>query len=210
VTALADLQTRIAFEIDRTDLTSAVAAAVTTAIKAHKFTRLPFNESSGTLTTAAGVGTYSTATAPPNALPSDILELDSARITTSASNRYLLEAVSWQTIDAIDNSGTHTSRPIWYAWHAEALRLYPAADGVYTIDLRYLGIAGRGADPVPGEEGNLPARPARQRHGRGDGEDRGAGTGRAQARGATEASNRAHRPARLRQTWQTEPPPTCR
>jgi hypothetical protein len=138
VTALADLQTRIAFEIDRTDLTSAVAAAVTTAIKAHKFTRLPFNESSGTLTTAAGVGTYSTATAPPNALPSDILELDSARITTSASNRYLLEAVSWQTIDAIDNSGTHTSRPIWYAWHAEALRLYPAADGVYTIDLRYL------------------------------------------------------------------------
>ena len=138
MTALADLKTRIASEIDRTDATTAIANAITTAISAYKSKRLLFNESSGTLTTAASTATYSTATAAPNTLPSDIVEIDTARITITSSDRYLLEPVTFETIDGVDTSSTYTSRPVWFTWHAEAMRLYPIPDGAYTIDLRYL------------------------------------------------------------------------
>ncbi len=136
MTALADLKARIADEINRTDMTSQIALAISTAVKAYKSTRFAFNESTDTLVTVAGTAEYSTATVAPNDLPSDIIDIDTARITVN-SNRYLLEPVTFETIDANDVSTTYTSRPIWYAWRAEALRLYPCPDAAYTIDLRY-------------------------------------------------------------------------
>ena len=142
MTALADLKTRIAFEIDRTDMTDAIASAITSAVRAYKPSRFAFNESSGTLTTAAGTSEYNAATAAPNALPSDILEIDTARITITSSNRYLLEPVGYKALEDLDTSSTYTSRPIWFAWHAETLRLYPTPDAAYTIDLKYLAEVG--------------------------------------------------------------------
>lgn len=138
MTALADLKTRIAFEIDRTDMTDAIADAISSAVKYYKPSRFSFNEASGTLTTAAGTSSYSTSTVAPNTLPSDILEIDTARITITSSNRYLLEPVSYAEIERLDSSDTYTSRPIWFSWHAEALRLYPTPDAAYTVTLRYL------------------------------------------------------------------------
>ena len=142
MTALADLKTRIAFEIDRTDMTDAIASAITSAVRAYRPSRFAFNESSGTLVTAAGTSEYSTATADPNTLPSDILEIDTARITITSSNRYVLEPVSYKSLEELDTSNSYTSRPIWFAWHAETLRLYPTPDTAYTIDLRYLADVG--------------------------------------------------------------------
>jgi hypothetical protein len=133
MTAIADLYSRIATEIDRTDSTTAIQNAVTSAIKAHKFTRLAFNEASDTLTTADGTVEYSTA----EGLPDDILELDTARITVN-SNRYLLEPVPHSMIELLDVSPTHKSRPTKYAWFGEYLRLYPVPDAAYTVVLRYL------------------------------------------------------------------------
>lgn len=136
--ALDDLKTRIAFEIDRTDMTAAIADAVSTAVKAYRPSRFAFNERTGVLTTAAGLSEYSAATVAPNTLPADILEIDTARITIHPSNRYLLEPVGYESLEELDTSGTYTSRPIWFAWHAESLRLYPTPDAAYVIDLRYL------------------------------------------------------------------------
>ena len=137
MTALADLKTRIADEINRTDMTSQIALAITTAVSAYKFKRFAFNESTDTLVTVAGTAEYTTATAAPNDLPTDIIDIDTARITVN-TNRYLLEPVTFETIDGYDVSTTYRSRPVWYAWRAEGLRLYPCPDAAYTIDLRYL------------------------------------------------------------------------
>ena len=134
MTALADLKTRIADEIDRTDATIQIASAITTACSAYKFTRFAFNEHSDNLSTADGTIEYGT----DEGLPTDILEVDSARITITSSNRYLLEQVPYRTIDELDTSGSYTSRPIWFSWHSEKLRLYPVPDGIYVITLRYL------------------------------------------------------------------------
>jgi hypothetical protein len=133
MTALADLYSRIATEIDRTDSTTAIQNAVTTAIKAYKFTRLAFNEVSDTLTTIDGTSEYSTV----EGLPADILEIDTARITVN-SNRYLLEPVPHSLIELLDTSPTYTGRPTQYAWFGEYVRLYPTPDAAYAIVLRYL------------------------------------------------------------------------
>lgn len=133
MTALSDLYSRIATEIDRTDSTTAIQNAVTAAIKAHKFTRFAFNEASDTLTTADGTVEYSTA----EGLPDDIIELDTARITVN-SNRYLLEPVPHSMIELLDVSPTYKGRPTKFAWFDEMLRLYPVPDGAYTVVLRYL------------------------------------------------------------------------
>ena len=132
--ALDDLKARIAEEIDRTDATTPIARAITTAVASYKSTRFAFNEASSSFTTANGTVEYDAAAG----LPTDIIEIDSARITINGSSRYLLEPVTYQTIDEVDSSGSYTSRPVWYAWHEEKLRLYPIADGTYTIALRYL------------------------------------------------------------------------
>lgn len=134
--ALDDLKSRIADEIDRTDATTQIARAITTACAAYKTTRLGFNESSGSFNTVASTAVYTTALASP--LPDDIVQLDTARITVNSA-RYLLRAVTWQEIDGWDTSATHTGRPTFYAWHAEQLRLYPTPDDAYTVDLSYLG-----------------------------------------------------------------------
>lgn len=138
MTALADLKSRIAFEIDRTDMTSAIASAITSAVNYYKFRRFAFNDSTDSFTTADGTYEYTTALGSPNTLPDDILELDTARITISSSDRYHLEPVSFEALDATDTSSTYKSRPIWYAWRAEGLRLYPIPNGAYVVDLNYL------------------------------------------------------------------------
>ena len=134
MTALADLKTRIADEIDRTDAASQIANAITTAIRAYKFNRFAFNEGSEILTTLSGLSEYSEA----GGLPTGILQIDTARITINASSRYLLEHVAYSEIDRMDTSSTYTSRPIWYAWHEQKLRLYPTPNDAYVITLRYL------------------------------------------------------------------------
>jgi len=136
--ALDDLKVRIAYEIDRTDVDSAVADAVTSAIKFYKFKRFVFNETTNTLTTVSGTSEYTTALDAPNTLPDDILELDTARITINSSDRYLLSPLTFEDIDGRDTSSTYTSRPVFYAWRAENLRLYPTPNDAYVIDLRYL------------------------------------------------------------------------
>lgn len=133
MTALADLKTRIADEIDRTDFTSQIALAVTTAVSAYKFNRFAFNETTGTFSTTASDDTYTTS----DVLPTDILELDTVRITVN-SNYYLLEPVTWSTIDGLSSTSTLTGRPTLYSWYAEQLRVYPIPDAAYTITLRYL------------------------------------------------------------------------
>jgi hypothetical protein len=133
--ALDDLKARIAEEIDRTDATTPIARAITTAIAAYKATRFAFNEVEGDLTTVDGTDSYSTLTG----LPTGILTIDTARIATTPTNRYLLWPVTWQRIDAVDVSGTHKGQPIWFAWYAENLRLYPTPDAAYTVNLRFLG-----------------------------------------------------------------------
>ena len=134
MTALSDLTTRIASEIDRTDATTQIGYAISTAVAAYKTTRFAFNEKSDTFSTAPGTVEYGTA----EGLPTGVVSLDTVRLTTSSSSRYLLEQVSYAVIDALDVSGTYYSRPLMYAWHEEKLRMYPVADTAYTVTLRFL------------------------------------------------------------------------
>lgn len=133
--ALDDLKARIAEEIDRTDATTPIARAITTAVSAYKTTRFAFNEVTNDLTTVAGTDIYDTVAG----LPAGILTIDTARISTTPTNRYLLWPVTWERIDTVDVSSTHRGQPIWFAWYEESLRLYPTPDDAYTINLRYLG-----------------------------------------------------------------------
>ena len=129
---LADLKTRIADEIARTDLTSQIASAITSAINYYEKKRFYFNEMrSLTFSTVAAQEFYSSTDATGIAQLTDI---DRVRITISTSQVYDLEAENYDVLDATSQSTTSDQgQPIWYAYYARQFRLYPIPNAVYTV-----------------------------------------------------------------------------
>lgn len=132
-----EMQTRIAQELHRTDLTTPIQRAIKSAIAFYESNRFFKGEKRGTFSTIAGQRYYGTSTASPGTLPSDIVEIDS--IVTTVNNRiYKLDQVSYEHLEDIDAGVTPLSGyPRLWAWYAEQIRFYPSPNNEYLMTVSY-------------------------------------------------------------------------
>jgi hypothetical protein len=121
------LQSRIADDINRTDLTSQIQQCILLAIQNYKNERFWFNETSATAATTASSAQVGA--------PSDILRIDRLYLVISGINQVLEP----QDLDSIIDSRPSTNgRPRAYCYYRNQFELDRPADAVYTLRLYYL------------------------------------------------------------------------
>lgn len=124
-----DMQTRIADELDRSDLTAQIKKAIVSAVKHYERRRFYFCESSFTINTVAGQEIYTSSDAAAIATSPNIERLNGLY----ANLRTPLHKALWEDIDDISATTTSRARPSRWAYRAESIRLYPIPDNVYAI-----------------------------------------------------------------------------
>lgn len=126
------MQDRIADELNRTDLTTQIQYAIKTAIKVYDKQRFWFNESrSFTFSTVAAQEFY---TSSDNSDIPNLLAIDTVQIAITSTDKYLLQRVPYEQIEAISSNGTvDQGQPTWFAYYNKQIRLYPIPDAAYTI-----------------------------------------------------------------------------
>lgn len=132
MSTLAEMKSRIAREIHRTDLTTEIAEAISDAVADYQHVRFVFNQTRGTFATVAGTEFYTSAI-----IPDDIGEIDS--ITVAVNGRSVsLPAWPYSVMEKIQTTTNSRGQPQAWAWYAEKIRLYPVPDAVYTLTVSYL------------------------------------------------------------------------
>jgi hypothetical protein len=151
MTTLATLKAKIADDLARSDLTTQIATAITSAITYYQPQRFFFNETrSITFLTVADQPTYDVDD------DADIplfLELDGMFLRDSGGQNYQLERIAPDEIEYLLDGNAHTSRPYSYAYYEQAFRFYPTPDGIYTI--RPLGVIEKAAPAADDTAGNV-------------------------------------------------------
>lgn len=130
-----DMKTRIAGELGRSNLTSEIADAITTAISAYQKERFRFSDAVPnapvTFNTVAGRYIYTSAD---NANISTLFNFDYVLMTIGASVQQL---VQW-TPDELKlyiQAQTMAGQPGWYAYEGNQLMLAPVPSDVYPVEL---------------------------------------------------------------------------
>jgi hypothetical protein len=127
VPTYAELQTQIALELGRTDLTTPIQTAILAAIRHYQRRLSLFGQSTQSISTVAGTAEYSLAT--------DFLALDFVQLA-NASGTVSLEPEVYEVLAALDHTGLR-SEPDRYAYRNYKIRLYPVPDAVYTVTAYY-------------------------------------------------------------------------
>jgi hypothetical protein len=127
----ATMQTRIANELHRTDLSSDghITNAIKSAIKHYERERWYFNEAttSASLTTSASQAFYS--------LPDDFMKLDALTVTISSAKSDL-DPMPYIEMDARDSANSN-GVPRWYSVYKNQLRYFPIPDSAYVVTMSY-------------------------------------------------------------------------
>lgn len=131
------MQTRIADELVRDDISSQIQNAIQTAIKTWEGARFYFNEKRYLLSTVASQEYYNW-TSMTNTMGSELgtgerlLEVDNARIEYNSQWYDLIpRTMSW--IEGMQvPAATYTSEPYDYTIYGDQIRLSPIPDAVYT------------------------------------------------------------------------------
>lgn len=124
------LQDNVRTMLSRSDLDTFIQTAIQRAIKAYEREPFYFNERSQTLAVTSAATTYT--------LSSSFVSMLSPPVVTVNTNRYLLDELTKQEIDAMDVSTTYTSdQPSGYNLYAGTFRPYPAPSAAYTVLLNY-------------------------------------------------------------------------
>lgn len=121
---LAELKARIASEINRSDLTSAIADQIDRSIDRYASNRFWFNESTGTTVTADGVATA--------AVPTGLRVVDQAFITVGGQKRFLKEQAP-ATLTYWLGTDSGEGQPSDFARSGSTLTLYRTPDAIYTV-----------------------------------------------------------------------------
>lgn len=126
----ADIQARIADELNRSDLTSQIQKAIISAVKHYDEDRTWFNEERATASTVASQNYVG--------VPSDFIEEDKLQITIGSSLYTLLKIPydEWAVKSAFTTSG----QPTEYAYYQDRFYLYPTPGSVYTLTISYTKI----------------------------------------------------------------------
>jgi hypothetical protein len=129
MTTFAEIKSRIASELHRTDLTTEIERAVKKAVQYYTSQRAYFNESSATFNTVANQTEYTTPA-------TGIVELD--LVTMNVNGRIQeITPKPWQELAAQDQT-SWSGIPYYYGWRAESIRLYPKPNAIYTVTLYFV------------------------------------------------------------------------
>ena len=130
MTTLAVMKARIVREIRRSNLTTDIDAAITTAIEAYQHERLAFNESREF--TFATVTSQEIYTSSDDADLGNIIKFDYVNYV-QGSNSWPLDPLTPARIEYLNAAGSFTGEPQGYCWYNERMRIYPVPAAVYTI-----------------------------------------------------------------------------
>lgn len=134
----AALKTRIAGDLDRSDLSSEISASIIDAIEDLGVERFTFNQSGGfTLSVSADDADYVVGDWQLDG-GSDfdsIIEPDQLWIRIGG-NDHRLDHASWDDIKDMGQSSPTTGQPYLYAYFDDAWKIYPTPDQSYTIYMR--------------------------------------------------------------------------
>jgi hypothetical protein len=131
-TTLIQLRTRVADKLMRSSLSSQIDESINDAINFYMAYRFWFNERTNTFNTVASQKAYGSA----DSVPTDILEIDSVKVTVSGAF-YYPDRVSFKEIEDMDYSSA-TGLPDWWAYYQEKFYFYLVPADVYTITVAYL------------------------------------------------------------------------
>ena len=125
---LAELKSRIATELARTDLTSQIANAVNDAIKFYGRERFWFNQSRTiTFTTVDGQQAYGEAD---QSLIPDLIKIDGIFFST---DKYPLDRYSSTDFEMLTGGSSANGRPYAFTYTDEQIFLYPTPNDAYTM-----------------------------------------------------------------------------
>lgn len=131
MTTYAVMQSRIADELSRTDLTTQIQRAILSAIKFYERKKFYFNTSvTSTFTTVANQEYYGSSDLA--AIP-NIVEILALKGTLN-STKLPLRPVDFNTIDA-QQSGSVKGFPEYFCYFAQQIRLYPMPNSAWTMTL---------------------------------------------------------------------------
>lgn len=133
MSTLAQMRSRIADDLNRSDLNTQIDKAINRAIR-HYYNseRFWFNETTGTFATVANQEYYGTV----DSVPSDILSINYLRLTVSSNNKPEIPQKTYSQIQAM-NSGASIGQPLYYAWYSNKIWFYPIPDAIYTLTVSY-------------------------------------------------------------------------
>lgn len=120
----AEIKTRVATEVDRDDLTSAIETAVLDAVDEHADMNLAFNEVRNTATTTASQ-IYVT-------VPTGLRRESGVWIDVSGSD-YRLKKIPLEMMEELHAATDTTGQPTYYAYLDGTFRLWPTPGSAYTL-----------------------------------------------------------------------------
>lgn len=132
MSTLAQMRSRIADDLNRSDLNVQIDKSINRAISFYEKEEFWFRETTSTFSTIINQEGYGTA----DSLPSDILEIDYAKLILSSTVHQELEKRPFAYIQQL-NAGRATGDPTDYAWYQNKLYLYLIPNSVKTITLFY-------------------------------------------------------------------------
>jgi hypothetical protein len=135
-----EIKTRVADELDRDDLTSAIETAVLDAVDEHSDLLLAFNEARNTATTTASQ-IYVT-------VPTGLRRESGVWIDVSGSD-YALIKKPLEFLEQLHAATTSTGQPTYYAFLDGTFRLWPTPGQAYTLTV--LGVYDESALSADGD-----------------------------------------------------------
>lgn len=130
VTTLAVMKARIESEVRRTNVSTQIANAITTAIEAYQTERFGFAETRAmSFATVADQEFYDS---DDDADLGKLTKIDYV-IFYQGDTEFPLIAKSPDFLERLSNNGTNTGAPSCYAWYGNQLRLGPVPDQAYTV-----------------------------------------------------------------------------
>ena len=136
------MQTQIATELSRDDLTTPIQTAIQAAIKHYSRKLMVFGQETTTIATVASTSSY--------ALPSDFLAFERVELNDGNDITRLTE-YGYNDLATMDVDQA-TGFPSKYAYRDYQIRLYPIPDAVYTVTVYYWRMVG---PPVDGADSTV-------------------------------------------------------
>lgn len=149
MTTLTTMKSRIAREVRRSDLTTQIAEAISSAIGSYQDQRWYFNESRDlTFSTVADQEFYSSTDDADIGL---IKKIDYVKIYYD-DNPQELDVKTSEHMEWLSQNGTQTGEPRNYCYYNRKIRLYPIPSEVYTV--RVAGVIKLAEPATDGEANN--------------------------------------------------------
>lgn len=147
---LTTMKARVASELRRSNITTQIASAISTAIAAYQGERWMFNEYRDK--TFATVSSQEFYTSSDDADIGLLVKLDYMKLL-NGNTPYTLNPADPSTTETLSDSGTITGQPTDYVWYQQRIRLYPVPDAIYTVRMAGVFIA---AEPATDGEASNP------------------------------------------------------